>query len=85
MNVQDSLAEIAKPAGGLKFNAARAFSNQVRRQDAPKRFVDGAFLELFLDLSAKEQHACVEGLVWEGRQVAVKEVCDVIDALKRLC
>jgi DNA damage-binding protein 1 len=85
MNLQANMADHLSSPGDLKFNYARAFANEARREEEPKRFVDGAFLEGFLDATPDVQAQCVLGLARDGRQITVKEACDIVETLKRLC
>jgi len=85
MNLQGNLSSQLKSPGDVKFDLYRAFKNEARQEDEPKRFVDGAFLELFLDAPEDVQEACVSGLLKDGRQITVKEVCDIVETLRRLC
>jgi DNA damage-binding protein 1 len=85
MNLQANLSDHLQSPGDIKFNLYRAFKNEARQEEEPKRFVDGAFLELFLDAAEDVQEMCVKGLAKDGRQITVKEVCDIVETLKRLC
>jgi DNA damage-binding protein 1 len=85
MNLQGNLSSKLQSPGDVKFDLYRAFKNEARQEDEPKRFVDGAFLELFLDAPEHVQEACVEGLLKDGRQITAKEVCNIVETLRRLC
>jgi DNA damage-binding protein 1 len=79
MQLQASLAELVISPGNIPFNQFRAFRNQVRMAEEPMRFVDGELLERFLDLTTELQEKAVEGL-----GIAVEEVRDVVEGLRRL-
>lgn len=84
MTLQANLGSHLQSPGDIKFDLYRAFRNEARQEDEPKRFVDGEFLELFLDVPEDMQKKCVSGLVKDGRQITVKEVCDIVENLRRL-
>jgi DNA damage-binding protein 1 len=85
MNLQANMSSHLRSPGEIKFDLYRAFKNEARQEEEPKRFVDGAFLEMFLDAPEDVREQCVTGLSKDGRQITVKEVCDIVETLKRLC
>ena len=86
MNLQANLSDHLRSPGDIKFNFYRAFKNEARQEEEPKRFVDGAFLELFLDAPEDVQEMCVKGLAKDdGGQITVSEVSSIVETLKRLC
>jgi len=84
LNLQTRLEDYLDSAGGLKLNAYRAFKNDVRVETEPKRFVDGEFIERFLNLTDQEQHDCIEGLIENNKPVSVGYIRDMIESLRRL-
>ncbi|TKA64635.1 hypothetical protein B0A49_06908 [Cryomyces minteri] len=79
MRLQASMAELVKSPGDVPFNKYRAFKNQVREAEEPMRFVDGEFVERFLDCSAEVQEKVVEGLGMD-----VEDVRGMVEGLRRL-
>lgn len=65
--------------GDIPFAKYRAFKNQVRESDEPFRFVDGEFIERFLDVDEEVQKKAVDGL-----DMGVEEVKDLVESLRRL-
>ena len=66
--LQKLLAQRASASSGvlaadrISFDDWRAYRDEVRTADAPKRFVDGEFVEAFLELPEPEQVEIVAGL-----------------------
>jgi DNA damage-binding protein 1 len=61
IQLQDELAERVQSPGDIPFEAWRAYRSQVvQNQEAPVRFVDGEFIERFLDCSPKLQEEIVD-------------------------
>ncbi|KAL5428547.1 hypothetical protein PMIN04_000694 [Paraphaeosphaeria minitans] len=79
MTLQSNLAELVNALGDVPFAKYRAFKNQVRESEEPFRFVDGEFVERFLDVDEAVQEKAVEGL-----GVGVEEVKAMVEALRRL-
>lgn len=79
MTLQSNLAELVHALGDVPFAKYRAFKNQVRESEEPYRFVDGEFIERFLDADEEVQRKAVEGL-----GVDVEAVKTLIEALRRL-
>lgn len=79
MTLQANLAETAHSLGDVPFAKYRAFRNQVRESEEPYRFVDGEFLERFLDADEEVQSKAVEGL-----GVGVEEMKGLVEGLRRL-
>lgn len=79
MTLQSNLAELVDALGDVPFAKYRAFKNQVRESEEPFRFVDGEFIERFLDADDAVQKKAVEGL-----GVGVEEVKGLVEGLRRL-
>ncbi|KIW01818.1 uncharacterized protein PV09_06671 [Verruconis gallopava] len=79
IQLQDNLAELVQSPGGIDFNKYRAFKNQVREEEEPRRFVDGELVERFLDASSEVQLQAVKGL-----GIGVDEVKELVEGLRRL-
>ncbi|KAF2230176.1 DNA damage-binding protein 1 [Viridothelium virens] len=79
MQLQARLAEFVQSPGHYEFNKYRAFKNLVREAEEPQRFVDGEFVERFLDCAPDVQTQCVEGL-----GVGVEDIKGMLEALRRL-
>ena len=62
IQLQDNLAALVSSPGDVAFNRYRAFKNQVREEEEPRRFVDGELVERFLDASPDVQERAVKGL-----------------------
>ncbi|KAL2760191.1 hypothetical protein ACRALDRAFT_1073846 [Sodiomyces alcalophilus JCM 7366] len=84
--LQEKLAKVVRflgqgashdPAG--YFNSWRGFRNAKRAADAPFRFVDGEFIERFLDLNEVRQEEVVEGL-----GPSVEAVRNMVEELRRM-
>jgi DNA damage-binding protein 1 len=65
--------------GYFEFDRYRAFKSEVREAKEPMRFVDGEFLERFMDCSFEVQEQCVEGL-----GASVEDVKGMLEGLRRL-
>ena len=79
MQLQARLAQFVQSPGHYEFNKYRAFKSSTRASEEPQRFVDGEFIERFLDCSPDVQHECVEGL-----GVGVEDVKGMLEGLRRL-
>jgi DNA damage-binding protein 1 len=84
INLQERLAARVIAAGQIEFMGYRAFCNDVRVEEEPKRFVDGELVERFLDQGLDVQEACVKGLLLNDEQVTVEQAKVIIDHLRRL-
>jgi len=79
MTLQSNLADLVHTLGDVPFARYRAFKNQVRASEEPYRFVDGEFVERFLDEEESVQRKAVEGL-----GVGIEEVKALVEGLRRL-
>ncbi|KAL2267250.1 hypothetical protein VTJ83DRAFT_4527 [Remersonia thermophila] len=68
-----------KTVGHVPFRSYRAFRNAEREGDGPFRFLDGEFLERFLDLDDKAQKDICEGL-----GPSVEDMRNLVEELRRL-
>jgi DNA damage-binding protein 1 len=86
MKLQANLSRVIKGIGDLDFNRWRAFSTPERVSDEPFRFVDGDFIERFLELPEDAAEAVVTGAGKEidALGVDVDEVRGIVETLKRL-
>lgn len=62
MRFQTNLAAVIKPIGDIQFSEYRSFRNAEREGDGPYRFIDGEFIEKFLDMDEQAQQTVCEGL-----------------------
>jgi DNA damage-binding protein 1 len=86
LQLQTNLAKYITSVGGLDFNSWRAFSTPTRVSDEPYRFVDGDFIERFLELPDDVAEKVVGGT---GNQLSaldasVEEVRSLIEGLKAI-
>lgn len=71
--------------GDIGFLEYRAFRNEVRQEEEPRRFVDGELIEKFLSCGAEIQAECVRGLtLGDGQAVTVDDVKEIVDNLRRM-
>ncbi|KAK9466458.1 CPSF A subunit region-domain-containing protein [Lipomyces arxii] len=85
INLQTNMSKIVKSAGNLKIMTFRAFANQRRKLQEPVRFVDGDYLELYLELSESEKEAVVTGQQGGIKLgYSVNQITSIIEDLKRL-
>lgn len=87
MKLQSNLARFVKGVGDLDFNKFRAYSSPQRTGDEPFRFVDGDFIERFLDLDEETMLEVVEGEKKNdrlGKGWGVEEVRGLLENLRRL-
>jgi DNA damage-binding protein 1 len=84
MTLQANLSNYMHSPGDIKFDLYRAFRNEVRQEDEPRRFVDSEFIETFLDAPEDVQEKCVNGLSKDGKQMSVTEVREIVENLRRL-
>lgn len=86
MKLQTNMAQVVKCMGDLDFNRFRAYWSPSRSSEEPYRFVDGDFIELFLELTEEDAEKVVTGA---GKRVdalgmSVDEVRSMVENLKRL-
>jgi DNA damage-binding protein 1 len=79
IELQHNLSELVLSPGNINYRQYRAFKNYVRQAEEPMRFVDGEFLERFLEASPDVQEQVVKGLDME-----VEEVREIVEGLRRL-
>jgi len=89
MKLQANLTHVLKGVGDLDFNRFRAFSSPERTGDEPFRFVDGDFVERFLELGEDAMREVVRPkdateAEWLGDAWGVEEVRGVLENLRRL-
>ncbi|PWW77688.1 hypothetical protein C7212DRAFT_277045 [Tuber magnatum] len=87
INLQTNLANAVKGLGGLNFLTCRAMSTSLANSNTePIRFVDGNFIEAFLDLPEDVATAVVKGngKAIDDLGVSVQDVVDILETLKRL-
>ncbi|KAK9358448.1 CPSF A subunit region-domain-containing protein [Lipomyces starkeyi] len=85
INLQSNMSKIVNSAGDLKITSYRAFSNQRRKLYEPVRFVDGDFIEQFLELSQLEKEQTVQGVNGGvNLSLSVGQVSGIVEDLKRL-
>ncbi|KAF8456915.1 damage-specific DNA binding complex, subunit DDB1 [Terfezia claveryi] len=89
MKLQANLARVLKGVGDLDFNRFRAFSSPERTGDEPFRFVDGDFVERFLELGEEAMREVVRPkdvteAEWLGDGWGVEEVRGLLENLRRL-
>ncbi|KAK9243453.1 CPSF A subunit region-domain-containing protein [Lipomyces tetrasporus] len=85
INLQSNMSKIVKSAGELNILSYRAFSNQRRKLQEPVRFVDGDFIEQFLELSQLDKERTVEGANGGvNLGLSVGQVSGMVEDLKRL-
>ncbi|KAI2618765.1 mono-functional DNA-alkylating methyl methanesulfonate N-term-domain-containing protein [Hypoxylon sp. NC1633] len=76
---QNKLAETVETTGNILFSRYRSFRNEERESDGPFRFIDGEFLERFLDMDEKVQEEICVGL---GPNVEAMR--NLVEELKRM-
>ncbi|CUS14274.1 unnamed protein product [Tuber aestivum] len=87
INLQTNLSNAVQGLGGLDFLSCRAMSTSPANSNAePTRFVDGNFIETFLDLPDDVAMAVVRGngKAIDDLGVSVQDVVDILETLKRL-
>lgn len=60
MELQDELARRVQSPGQVPFESWRSYKSQVVQKQTPERFVDGEFVERFLDCSPALQEELVD-------------------------
>ncbi|KAI0845527.1 mono-functional DNA-alkylating methyl methanesulfonate N-term-domain-containing protein [Daldinia vernicosa] len=76
---QNRLAEVVETTGNILFSRYRSFRNEERESDGPFRFIDGEFLERFLDIDEKVQEEVCAGLGPD-----VEAMRNLVEELKRI-
>ncbi|KAI1394015.1 mono-functional DNA-alkylating methyl methanesulfonate N-term-domain-containing protein [Hypoxylon trugodes] len=76
---QAKIAEVVETTGKIFFSRYRSFKNEERESDGPFRFIDGEFIERFLDIDEKTQEEICEGL---GPDVEAMRT--LVEELKRM-
>ncbi|OTB06278.1 hypothetical protein M426DRAFT_319021 [Hypoxylon sp. CI-4A] len=76
---QNKLAEVVETTGNILFSRYRSFRNEERESDGPFRFIDGEFLERFLDIDEKVQEEVCAGLGPD-----VEAMRNLVEELKRM-
>ncbi|KAA8904984.1 mono-functional DNA-alkylating methyl methanesulfonate N-term-domain-containing protein [Sphaerosporella brunnea] len=84
LQLQANLAKFIDSIGGLQFNRWRAFSTPGRSAEEPYRFVDGDFIERFLELPEDVAEKVVKGGNSElyALDASVDEVRGLVESLK---
>ncbi|EHA52810.1 hypothetical protein MGG_16867 [Pyricularia oryzae 70-15] len=62
-------AHVSSPLGELQFNQWRSFRNPEREGAGPERFLDGEFLEMFLDMEENTQIDICQGLSYTAEDM----------------
>ncbi|KAI0890281.1 mono-functional DNA-alkylating methyl methanesulfonate N-term-domain-containing protein [Annulohypoxylon maeteangense] len=76
---QTKLAEFVETTGNILFSRYRSFRNEERESEGPFRFIDGEFLERFLDIDEKTQVEICAGLGPD-----VEAIRNLVEELKRM-
>ncbi|KAI1468854.1 mono-functional DNA-alkylating methyl methanesulfonate N-term-domain-containing protein [Daldinia caldariorum] len=76
---QNRLAEVVETMGNILFSRYRSFRNEARETNGPFRFIDGEFLERFLDIDEKVQEEICAGLGPD-----VEAMRNLVEELKRI-
>ncbi|KAI1462132.1 mono-functional DNA-alkylating methyl methanesulfonate N-term-domain-containing protein [Annulohypoxylon moriforme] len=76
---QAKLAEFVETTGNILFSRYRSFRNEERESEGPFRFIDGEFLERFLDIDEKIQEEICAGLGPD-----VEAIRNLVEELKRM-
>lgn len=86
MKLQANMAKVVKSVGGLDFNRFRAYWAPSRSSEEPFRFVDGDFIEHFLELSEDDAEKVVTGVgkTVDALGIGVDEVRSLVENLRRL-
>ena len=79
MTFQFRLAEFVEAPGGTTFMSWRSARLRGTPADEPFRFIDGGFLELFLDMSEATQDAVCDGL-----GPSVEDMRNLVEEMRRL-
>lgn len=65
--------------GNILFSSYRSFRNEERESEGPFRFIDGEFLERFLDIGEERQEEVCKGLGPD-----VEAMRNLVEELKRM-
>ncbi|KAI1779675.1 mono-functional DNA-alkylating methyl methanesulfonate N-term-domain-containing protein [Hypoxylon cercidicola] len=76
---QNRLADVVETTGSILFSRYRSFRTEERESDGPFRFIDGEFLERFLDIDEERQTEVCEGLGPD-----VEAMRNLVEELKRM-
>lgn len=79
MRLQAYMANHVESLGRIPFNMYRAFRSSVREGEEPFRFVDGEFVERFLNCSDELQSNIAKGLGEELDKLRL-----IVEGLRRL-
>lgn len=86
MQLQSNMAKVISGVGDLDFNKFRAYWSPNRSSEEPFRFVDGDFVERFLELADRDAERVVDGVgkKTDGLSKGVDEIRSLVESLKRL-
>ncbi|XXG94331.1 hypothetical protein Hte_000585 [Hypoxylon texense] len=76
---QNRLADVVETMGSILFSRYRSFRSEERESDGPFRFIDGEFLERFLDIDEARQLEVCEGLGPD-----IEAMRNLVEELKRM-
>lgn len=79
MNLQSKLVEFVEAPGCTTFKSWRTPRIRGAPANGPYRFIDGGFLELFLDMSESTQDAVCDGL-----GPSVEDMRNLVEEMRRL-
>lgn len=79
MNLQERLEDCVGTLGNIPFRNYRSFRNAEREADGPVRFIDGEFIERFLDMDEETQT-----LVCQDLGPGVEDVRNLVEELKNM-
>ncbi|CAG8949204.1 hypothetical protein HYFRA_00004827 [Hymenoscyphus fraxineus] len=78
-NLQVAMNEHVETLGAIEFHSYRAFKSAVREDEAPYRFIDGEFVERFLDLDEGQQDGICNSI-----EMKSEDVRGLVEGLRRL-
>lgn len=85
MQLQANLSQEVKGFGDLDFNRFRGFSSTEKTSEEPFRFVDGDFIEKFLELPEEIMEKVAKGRKKNQKlSMGVEELKTLVENLKRL-
>ncbi|KAI5843023.1 mono-functional DNA-alkylating methyl methanesulfonate N-term-domain-containing protein [Morchella snyderi] len=86
MQLQSNMAKVISGVGDLDFNKFRAYWSPSRSSEEPFRFVDGDFIERFLELTDADAERVVDGVgkKTDGLSKGVDEIRSIVESLRRL-
>ncbi|KAI0175831.1 mono-functional DNA-alkylating methyl methanesulfonate N-term-domain-containing protein [Hypoxylon sp. FL1284] len=76
---QTRLSDVVETLGGIFFTRYRSFRTEGRESEGPFRFIDGEFLERFLDIDEARQAEVCEGLGPD-----IEAMRNLVEELKRM-